>query len=290
LLCAKCTSIRFQTPRIGNSLLDLVSIHPTLSPSFSSKATSSANFSSLSTSALIGVIVGVIMISGMLIAWVVMFYYYGKGKLNENVNERDEKLVVELKSNMREEDSFNMMGTNDMMKKRQNKVREYDSTSDANMNFSSTLDETIRAKLRLQGKNFDSDLKRKHFPLVKFESALLSFNDAHATRPSELVFDDVNPMFQDDYLVTHVPRKVNTTSTSSRPVSVGLMNRYTAAFDYLDTFLHLKADQDLESDISNPIGPNTLMKANKDSSSLSYGEEALEKNVVAVDHADILGI
>jgi hypothetical protein len=231
------------------------------------------------------------MIGGMLIAWVVMFYYYGKGKLNENVNERDEKLVVELKSNMREEDSFNMMGTNDMMKKRQNKVMnttEFD--YDANINFSNTLDETIRSKLRLEGKNFDSDLKREHFPSVRFDSAHLSFNEAQAIRPSELVFDEVNPMSQGDYLVTHVPRKVNTTSTSSRPVSVGLMNRYTAAFDYLDTFLHLKADQDLESDISNPIGPNTLMKANKDSSSLSYGEEALEKNVVAVDHADILDV
>ena len=127
----------------------------------------------------------------------------------------------------------------------------------------------------MAGQNFDSDLKRVHFPSKRFESAQLSFNAAREARHSKFVFDHSNPMSKEDLLIhsTALPSKLH------RPVSTGLMSRYTAVFDYIDTFLHLKADQDLESDMmnSNPMGPN-----------INSGNEDEPKPVYSDNNVDLL--
>lgn len=166
-----------------------------------------------------------------------------KGKKNgkANVNQNGEVQGDEVEDvNSHDGGSFSFFGSNSMMgmkkKKKQQNLRD-------DSNFMNLLDDDTRSKLKIQ--KFDSDLKRTHFPSRRFESVNLSFTDAHDARPSKVVFDDSNPM--SDYQYNAAPPKLH------RPVSIGLINRYTAVFDYIDTFLQLKSEKDLENEFDNPI-------------------------------------
>jgi hypothetical protein len=203
-----------------------------------------------STTTLIGVVVGGLVMVCIFI-WVVLYFYRRIEKDNEITMAFKDIYKVDSSSSSSSDDINISKGTS--------------KTQGFQVDFQGEVSPKQRDSLnKLQSIDFEYNFDRR----TQLQDALS--NGHGENRPGSIAFDLANPM---------AGRRIEARK-AHRPASNGLMNRFSAVFDYMETYLHRKSQS--ENSIIEIVESNPMTNKNKNGQNKDHSYEVPVPSEAAV--------